>query len=116
MNNGQPSGNELALFTPENLVAVSPGAWCRAVLQDAGEPTVNADAQTIEPHTVASADCSSDPVPRSTDVLVAPAGSDAGATIAALAPGSSVNVRWRLHTTDQGVDRSEVVHREEDSR
>ena len=103
VNNGEPSGNELALFTPENLVPVSGASWCRAVLQDAGAPTVNADAQTIEPHTVVSTDCSSDPVPRSTDVLVAPAGSDVGASIAALTPGSAVNVRWRLHTTDQGV-------------
>jgi hypothetical protein len=64
---------------------------------------VSSDVSTRQGYTVASAGCSSEPVPRTTDVLVASPGSTAGDRLADLASGSTVTTRWRMHTTDQGV-------------
>jgi exopolysaccharide biosynthesis protein len=73
------------------------------VLHPAGSPTVQPDGRTSEPEIVDSTACGGDPVPRSSDVLVAASGSAMGASIAALTPGATVSVRWRVHPTDQGV-------------
>jgi putative cell wall-binding protein len=103
VNMRPPSGEQLALVTPEWTKAFPPGEWCRAVLAPAGQPTVQADGRTFEPQTVQSSTCSTDPIPRTGDVLVATPVSGMGATIAGLATGSSVTVRWRVHPTDKGV-------------
>jgi putative cell wall-binding protein len=98
-----PTGEQLALLTPEWTKAFPAGSWCRAVLHSAGAPSLQPDARTFMPEVVDSAGCSSDPVPRSSDVLVAAAGSAMGDAIAALTPGSPVTVRWRIHPTGNAV-------------
>jgi hypothetical protein len=98
-----PVGEQLTLLTPEWTRTFPAGTWCRAVLHPTGPAALQPDARTFEPSTVDSAGCSSDPVPRGSDVLVAPAGTALGDSIAALAPGAAVTVRWRIHPTDQGV-------------
>jgi putative cell wall-binding protein len=102
VNNGMPSGDETVMYTPEHNVAVDPGTWCRAVLTRTGDPTLDGQV-TVEPHAVTSAGCSSDPVPRANDVLIAPPGTPSGDRLAALVAGATVDVRWSLHPTDRGI-------------
>lgn len=98
-----PTGDEVALLTPEWTRPLPAGEWCRAVLRSTGAPALRPDGHTVEPGVVDAAGCSTDPVPRGSDVLVAAPWSSAGATLAALTPGSPGDVRWKLHTTDDGV-------------
>ena len=102
VNNGMPAGDQTVLYTPEHNVAVDAGTWCRAVLTRVGAPALDGRF-SVDPHLVTSAGCSSDPVPRANDVLLAPAGTPSGDRLAALAAGASVDVRWSLHDTDLGV-------------
>lgn len=103
VNAGAPAGEQTALLTPESKAELPEGEWCRAVLSTSGTPTVGDDAFTRQPYSVASSSCSSTTVPRTSDVLVAPAGTTAGERLASLTRSSSLFVRWRAHTTDQGV-------------
>jgi putative cell wall-binding protein len=103
VNMRPPVNEEVALLTPEWTKAFPSGEWCRAVLRPTGDPSVQTDGRTVEPEVVESAGCGSDPVPRDGDVLVASSTSTMGAAIAALTPGSAVNVRWRVHATDRGI-------------
>jgi putative cell wall-binding protein len=102
VNNGMPAGDETVLYTPEHRVGVDGGTWCRAELARAGAPTLDGRF-TVDPHTVLGASCSSDPVPRGNDVLLARPDTPAGDRLAALAPGSPMAIRWSLHPTDQGI-------------
>jgi putative cell wall-binding protein len=102
INNGMPAGDETVLYTPEHGVGVDSGTWCRAELARAGAPALDGRF-TVDPHTVLNASCSSDPVARGNDVLMARPDTPAGERIATLAPGSSIAVRWSLHPTDQGI-------------
>jgi putative cell wall-binding protein len=105
VNMRAPAGEELAMLTPEWTRTFLTGTWCRAVLASAGAPQleVGGAERTIQPGTVVSAGCSADPVPRASDVLVAAPGSAIGARLAELQPGSTANVRWKLHPSSQGV-------------
>ncbi|MCU1487744.1 MAG: hypothetical protein JWN67_4490 [Actinomycetia bacterium] len=98
-----PSGEQLALLTPEWTKAFPTGSWCRAVLRPNGTPSLQPDARTFVPEVVDSAGCSTDPVPRGSDVLVAAQGSAMGDAIAALVPATPVTVRWRIHPTGSAV-------------
>lgn len=105
VNMKAPSGDEVALVTPEWTRAFPAGTWCRAVLRPSSTPTIEpaAPERTLQPATVESASCSGDPLDRSGDVLVALPGTDEGERIAALVPGSPVTVRWKLHPLGRGV-------------
>jgi putative cell wall-binding protein len=103
VNDGAPSGSQLALLTPESTDALPDGEWCRAVLSSTGTPFVSGETSTRQPYVVSSAGCSSTPVPRTSDVLVAAPGSLAAERLAELDPKATLAVRWRMHTTDQGV-------------
>jgi putative cell wall-binding protein len=98
-----PAGEELALLTPEWTRPLPDGAWCRAALRPTAAPSTQPDLRTIQPSMVESASCSSDPVPRGSDVLVAAQGSAIGDSIAALAAGDPVTVRWMVHPTGKAV-------------
>lgn len=103
VNDGVPSGEQLALLTPESRRELPAGEWCRAVLTSTGTPFIDDDTRTNQPYTLSSAGCSSAAVPRTSDVLVAAPGTSIGESLAALAQSTAVTVRWRVHTTDQGV-------------
>lgn len=105
VNMKAPTGAEVALVTPEWTRAFPAGDWCRAVLRPSSPPSIEpvAPERTLQPATVASASCSSEPLDRSGDVLVALPGTAEGERIAALAPGAQVTVRWKLHPLGQGV-------------
>jgi hypothetical protein len=50
-----PSGEQLALLTPEWTKTFPTGAWCRAVLRSNGAPSLQPDARTFVPEVVDSA-------------------------------------------------------------
>jgi putative cell wall-binding protein len=103
VNAGAPAGEQTALLTPDSRAELPAGEWCRVLLTSTGAPTVGDDAVTRQPYSTGSGSCSSEPVPRSADVLVAPPGTVAGERIDDLTAGKPLFVRWRAHTTDQGV-------------
>lgn len=103
VNAGAPAGEQTALLTPDSKGELPEGEWCRVVLTSAGAPTIGDDAVTRQPYTTDSGTCSSSPVPRTSDVLVAPPGTVAGERLDNLTAGDALFVRWRAHTTDQGV-------------
>jgi putative cell wall-binding protein len=105
VNMRAPADEELAMLTPEWTRTFPAGTWCRAVLSPTGKPYIEEDGidRTIQPATVASAGCSAEPIPRTSDVLVAAPDSEIGAQLADLEPGSMANVRWKLHPEAEGV-------------
>jgi hypothetical protein len=107
VNDGLPTGEQVALWTPESERAVPAGSWCRAVLVPAAPPAVQPDGRTATGYTVASTGCSSDPVPRDVDVLLAPGASTVGASLATLVPGTTATLRWQVFAGVPGV--TEVV-------
>jgi hypothetical protein len=103
VNDGVPTGEQVALWTPESTRPFPAGSWCRALLQANGTPAVQPDGRTAVPYTVQSSGCTTDPVPRDQDVLVAAGGSSAGNVLGTLAGGSTATVRWRAFPGVAGV-------------
>lgn len=103
VNAGPPAGEQTALLTADSTAALPDGEWCHVVLAGAGPPAVGDDAVTRQPYTTGTGTCSSSPVPRGADVLVAPPGTVAGERLDNLTAGDGLVVRWRVHPTDQGV-------------
>jgi putative cell wall-binding protein len=105
VNMRAPANEELAMLTPEWTSTFPAGTWCRAVLSPTATPFIEPDGihRTVQPATVVSAGCSDDPIPRTSDVLVAAPGSEMGAQLAELEPGSAADVRWKLHPEAKGV-------------
>ena len=104
VNRGTPTGEQLALLTPESTAPPLPtGDWCRAELES-GPSSIDSEARTRQAETVRVAACGSGVVvPRGRDVLVAPADSAAGKRIGALAPGTTLAVRWKMQPNIPGV-------------
>ena len=100
---GPPPADSAELLTPESKRQFESGEWCRATVKTTGSPTLDSEGTTVQPYSVTAAECSTDPVPRTGDVVVALPGTDAGDAIAALSPKQTVTLKWHLHPTDKGV-------------
>lgn len=100
---GPPPPGSVELLTPESTRQLEPGEWCRAMVTGAGAPSLDSTGATVQPYSVTDAECSSDPVPRTGDVFVAAAGTEAGDAIAALTPNQAITLSWHLHPSDKGV-------------
>ena len=74
-----------------------------SLLSPTATPSIDAAGDTVQPATIASAGCSTAPLPRDRDILVTYPGTPVGEQLGALQPGAPVAVRWSIHETDRGV-------------
>ena len=108
-NDGQPTGDEVGLFTSEaEGDPAPPSEACTARLRPTAPPAVDAAGAAAQPHEVISSSCSASPatVPEGDVVLATPSTSIHADNLDDLVAGDEVTLTWQLHPTWTGVTDS----------
>lgn len=106
VNSGAAGATEIALQTGDDARVIEVGTdYCRAELEVAGTPTVDAEeGGTVQPYVIDDVDCDGSDVAATTDrhVVFALDGTPEGDLVEELPVGEAVELRWSTHPAATG--------------